>query len=278
MYNKYDTQSKTLGPKSSYLVTTLYERDKQIFRLRDVQDILQIDDLYSAIFIRKLIKKGIVTRLKPGLFILVPFELGKEREYTGNPYIVSHEIMDGKEYYLSHGTAMEIYGMKTQPQLVVYVAVLKQQNPVIIHGVEFRFVSTFEKYFWGFDDYWASKQEKVKVSNLEKTIIDGLKEPQYCGGITEVAKGLWLRHQDIQMNRLVEYAVRMDMGAVIRRLGYLMELYSIGTQENLDFLKSRLTESYMKLDPHLSSEREYLKKWKLQINVTPEELLSVIRT
>ena len=151
----------------------------------------------------------------------MPFELGKVNKYTGNPLLIAREIMGEKEYYLSHGTAMEIHGMVTQPQLIVYATVLKQRKSVNAHGIELRFITTYKKHFWGIDDYWATKQEKVKVSNLEKTIIDGLKEPQYCGGITEVAKGFWIRHQDMEINRLVEYAVKIDMGAVVRRLGYL---------------------------------------------------------
>lgn len=278
MRNKTNIIPKTLGPKASYLITTLYERNKHIFRLKDVQAILKIDKFYSRIFVRKLVNKGIVTRLKPGLFILVPFELGKEREYIGNPFLIAHEIMSGKGYYLSHGTAMEIHGMLTQPQLIVYVTVLNQRKSIYIHGTEFRFITTYRKHFWGIDDYWVTKQDKVKVSNFEKTIIDGLKEPQYCGGITEVAKGFWIRHQDINIDRLVEYAVKIDIGVVIRRLGYLMELYKIGTSENLEILRSRLTESYVRLDPHLPSEGKYLRKWRLQLNVFSEELLSIVRT
>ena len=278
MHNKTNIALKTLGPRSSYLITTLYERNKHIFRLKDVQNILHIGKFYSRVFVRKLVNKGIVTRLKPGLFILVPFELGKEHEYTGNPFLIAHEIMGGKGYYLSHGTAMEIHRMVTQPQLVVYVTVFKQRKSVNAHGIELRFITTYKQHFWGIDTHWATKQEKVKVSDLERTIIDGLKEPQYCGGVTEVAKGFWMRHQDINIKRLVEYAVKIDTGAVIRRLGYLLELYKIGTPENLEFLRSRLTESYARLDPHLPAEGDYIRKWRLQLNVSPEELLSVVRT
>ena len=278
MRSKYNFPSKTLGRKAAYLITTLYEQSKQIFRLKDVRDILHTNKDYPRIFVGKLVSKGIVSRLKPGLYILVPFELGKEREYTGNPFLMAREIMNGKGYYLSHRTAMEIHGMITQPQLVVNVTVLKQRKHIKTHGIEFRFITKYRKHFWGINDYWVTKQEKVKVSNLEKTIIDGLSEPQYCGGITEVAKGFWIRHRDMDINRLVEYAKKTGSGAVIRRLGYLLELYKIGTSKNLDSLRLLLTEFYVRLDPHLTDEGRYLRKWRLQLNVPSEELLSVMRT
>ena len=275
---KSNISTKTLGPRAAVLVTTLYERNKTIFRIKEVRNILHINEAASRSLVRNLVNKGIVSRLRPGLYIIVPFELGKEREYTGNPFLIAREIMNGKGYYLSHRTAMEIHGMITQPQLVVNVTVLKQRKHIKTHGIEFRFITKYRKYFWGINDYWVTKQEKVKVSNLEKTIIDGLSEPQYCGGITEVAKGFWIRHDKMDINRLVGYALKTKMGHVIRRLGYLLELYKLGTSKNLDSLRSKLTEFYVRLDPQLPDEGKYLKKWRLQLNVPFEELLSVMRT
>ena len=269
---------KTLGPQAAHLVTMLYEQNKPIFRLKEVQKILRLDEVSSRNFARKLVNRGVVTRLKPGLFILVPFELGKETEYIGNPFVVAREIMSGKDYFLSHATAMEIHGGVTQPQLVVYVTTLKPRRPITTLGIEFRFIHNQKKYFFGISDHWVTKQEKVKVSDLERTIIDGLKQSEYCGGLTEVAKGLWMRHQDVNINRLISYAIKIGVGAVIRRLGFLLELYKIGTSEDWEILSLYLTETYVRLDPLLAPEGKFLRKWRLQLNVSPEELLSVVRT
>ena len=269
---------KTLGPQAAHLVVMLYEQNKPIFRLKEVEKILRLSELSSRNFVRKLVNRGVVTRLKPGLFILVPFELGKKADYIGNPFVVAREIMSGKDYFLSHATAMEIHGGITQPQLIVYVTTLKSRRSITTMGIEFRFIHNQKKYFFGIDDHWATKQEKVKVSDLERTIIDGLKQPEYCGGLTEVAKGLWMRHQDINVNRLISYAIKIDVGAVIRRLGFLLELYKIGTSEDWEILSSHLTETYVRLDSFLPSEGKFLRKWRLQLNVSPEELLSVVRT
>ncbi|MGB2783532.1 MAG: type IV toxin-antitoxin system AbiEi family antitoxin [Atribacterota bacterium] len=269
---------KTLGPQAAHLVTTLYEQNKPIFRLKEVQKILRLDEVSSRSFVRKLVNRKVVTRLKPGLFILVPFELGKEAEYIGNPFVVAREIMGGKDYFLSHATAMEIHGGVTQPQLVVYITILKPRRSIAAQGIEFRFIHSQKKYFFGISDYWVTKQEKVKVSDLERTIIDGLKQSEYCGGLTEVAKGLWMRHQDVNINRLISYAIKIGVGAVIRRLGFLLELYKIGTSEDWEILSLHLTKTYVRLDPLLPPEGKFLRKWRLQLNVSPEELLSVVRT
>jgi Fic family protein len=71
---------KTLGPQAAHLVITLYEQNKPIFRLKEVQKILRLGEVSSSNFVRKLVNRGVATRLKSGLFILVPFELHKNRD------------------------------------------------------------------------------------------------------------------------------------------------------------------------------------------------------
>lgn len=275
---EYNLYQKTLGSQAVRLVTTLYEQNRPIFRLKEVRKILNLSEVSSRNFIRKLVNRGVVTRLMPGLYILVPLELGREHEYMGNPLVVAREIIGGKNYYLSHGTAMEIHGIVTQPQLVTHVTATKLRRPIDVLGVRFKFVHSSPKMLFGLSDFWVTKQEKVKISNLERTIIDGLKQPEYCGGLTEVAKGLWIRRHDINIDRLISYAVKTHVGAVVRRLGYLLELYKIGGSKDWENLQSHLTETYVRLDPVLPTEGKFFRRWRLRLNVSAEELLTVVRT
>jgi predicted transcriptional regulator of viral defense system len=269
---------KTLGPLAASLVTTLHERNKVLFGIGEVKAITGLSEASARSFVRSLVDRGVVTRLKPGLFILVPFELGKETEYMGHPWLVAKALAGGDDYYLSHGTAMEAHQMITQPQLVVYVSSPKPKRTRSIMGTEFRFVRSRKKQIFGIEEQWATKQEKVRVSDIDRTIIDGLKQPEYCGGITEVAKGLWMQRDKVSPERLVEYAIRLNIGAVIRRLGYLLELYELGTDKTAKALTNRLTNTYVPLDPVLPSQGKHLHRWRLRLNVEPEEILSVVRT
>jgi len=278
MHPKDNRKGKTFGRQTALLLASLYERNRPIFRLRHVQEILHMDESSSRSLVRKIVDKGIATRLKPGLFILVPFELGDEREYIGNPLVVAREVVEGKDYYLSHATAMEIHGMVTQPQLIIYVTTLKPRRPLNVFGTEIRFVRSQKRLFFGLRDHWVTKQERVRVSNVERTIIDGLRRPEYCGGLTEVAKGLYVRREDMDVRRLVEYALNMDKGAVTRRLGYMLELYKIGDSAHMQILQQHLTETYVRLDPILPSEGRFLRRWRLRLNISAEELLSVVST
>jgi predicted transcriptional regulator of viral defense system len=272
------TPLKTLGPQAANLVTMLHERSRAVFRLEDVRDITGLSETSARSFVRKLVDRGVASRLKPGLYVLVPFELGRERQYPGNPLVVSREIMHGEDYYLSHATAMEIHGMTTQPQLVVMVSTPACRRSVTALSVEFRFVRCQRRHLFGLTEHWVTKQEKVHVSDLERTIIDGLKQPEHCGGLTEVAKGLWMRRQDMNVDGLVQYAKRIGVAALVRRLGFLLETYEMAAAPILDRLRNGLTSTYVRLDPVLPAEGKRLRRWRLQLNVDPEELRAVVRT
>ncbi|HJX16475.1 MAG TPA: type IV toxin-antitoxin system AbiEi family antitoxin [Candidatus Deferrimicrobiaceae bacterium] len=269
---------KTLGPQAANLVTMLHERSRAVFRLEDVRDITGLSEVSARSFVRKLVDRGVAARLKPGLYVLVPFELGRERKYTGNPLVVAREIMNGEDYYLSHATAMEIHGMTTQPQLVIMVTTPKPRRALTSLGVEFRFILCRREALFGLTEHWVTKQEKVRVSDLERTVIDGLKQTEHCGGLTEVAKGLWMRRRDMNVDRLVQYARRIGVGAVVRRLGFLLETYEMAGPPDLDRLRNGLTATYVRLDPVLPAEGKRLRRWRLQLNGDPEELRAVVRT
>jgi predicted transcriptional regulator of viral defense system len=278
MRTKPNYRLKTLGPQAARFVMSLHERGRRVFKLADVAETTRLKESSARSFARKLVDRGVAARLGGGLSILVPFELGREREYLGNPYVVARELMRGKAYYVSHASAMDIHGMLTQPQLVVTVTSPLAKRSRTVLGTEFRFARCKPSHFFGTTEYWVDKSEKVVVSDLERTILDGLKQPEYSGGFTEVAKGFWMRRSDMNIRKLVAYALRLDVGAVIRRLGYLLEAYKIDARDPIERLRSRLTASYQLLDPLLPPEGKFLARWRLRLNVSPEEIQAVART
>lgn len=269
---------KTLGSQAAHLIATLQQRRHLVFALAEVIEITGLRPIPASGFIRSLVNRGIVARLRPGLFTLVPSELGWEKEYMGNPYIIAREMMQGQNYYVSHASAMDIHGMTTQPQLVVYITSTKFMRRCSISGTEFRFIQCHSLRFFGFSGEWVNKEEKVLVSDLERTVLDGIRSPKHCGGITAVAKGFWMRHSQINVEKMVEYALRLDIGSVMARLGHLMEVLNIGSQQDLKRLKQGIGSAYLLLDPTLPSEGKYLARWKLRINVPSEEINAALQT
>jgi predicted transcriptional regulator of viral defense system len=270
--------TKTLGHRTGPLVAMLHERGRTLFTHADVEKITGLTAKSARNLVAGLVNRGLATRLKPGLFNLVPFELGREREYLGNPYVVARELADTPEYYVSHASAMDLHQMVTQPQLVVFVASPKAIRPRSVLGTEFRFVRCKREDMFGVAELWATKTERVRVSDLEHTVIDGLKQPEHCGGLTEVAKGFWLRRDSIAIPKLVDYALRLGVGSVVRRLGFLLETFEVDSPDEIDRLRRALTATYAPLDPLMPAEGTWNARWRVRVNVDPEELRALVRT
>ena len=272
---KHNVPRKTLGRQTAGLLAALYDRSQTTFTLADAQQITGLSSALASSLLHKAVRRGLLSRLKPGVFIVVPPELGSSSEYAGDPYLTAKSLAGTAPCFISHGSAMEIHRMVTQPQFVVFASSAKRLRSQTVQGTEFRFVLIKPEHYFGTVKHWVSKQESVETSDLERTVIDGLRQPEYCGGVTEVAKGLWMRHQDMQGAKLVEYALRIGTGAVVRRLGYLLELYAMAPESELARLRDALSETYAPLDPMLPSEGTHLRRWRLHLNITPQELESV---
>lgn len=173
---------------------------------------------------------------------------------------------------------MELHRMVTQPQFTIFTSTTRRLRNTIIKGTEFQLVFIRPKHIFGLANHWATKQDSVRISDIERTVIDGLRQSDYGGGITEVAKGLWIRRRDLKPGRLVEYALRLQVGAVIRRLGYLLELYGLAPEPELERLRSALTATYSLLDPLLPADGPHLASWRLRLNVAIEQLEAVRST
>ena len=110
----------------------------------------------------------------------------------------------------------------------MYVSCTRRVRPQTVGGYDFRFIHITAEQEFGVTKHWIDKERFVMISDMERTIIDGLRHPAFAGGITEVAKGLWMRRDVLKVERLVDYARRLAIGAVVRRLGYLLEHYGFG--------------------------------------------------
>jgi predicted transcriptional regulator of viral defense system len=226
----------------------------------------------------QLVRKGLLVRLAPGKYLIVPLEAGLEGIPMADRYVIAREVLNPLPYYVSHCSALELHQITTNPVNMVYVTVPKQRPSRTIAGVEYRFVYSGSRSFWGHEPMWVTGQEQVQVSDREEALLDCAMRASLCGGSAELAKGLWLRKGDLDESRLVAYLQRLNHKAAIKRIGFLLETYSLGRPETIASWQSLVTDRYALLDPTLPDEGDYRTHWRLRINLNPEELKATIWT
>lgn len=139
---------KTLGPRAAYLVGALYEQEKPVFSNADVIEITGLEPKSARNFVASLVNRGVATRLKPGLFILLSYELGFEREYMGNPFVIARELANKEEYYISHSSAMDIHQRwSPNPSLRFMLRLRGPFGPVLFWAVSFSLSSASRNNF-----------------------------------------------------------------------------------------------------------------------------------
>lgn len=278
MEHQYNPSLKTMGSRAAQLITELNERRRLTFTLADVESITGLSQASARSLISKMRRRGLVTRLKPGLYNLVPFELGHATEHIGDPYLLAEDLIGYQPHYLSHASALELHRMATQPTFTIYASCVRPLRAQTVGGYDYRFIRVAQQQIFGLTKIWVTKERAVTVSDVERTIIDGLRQPLYAGGVSEVAKGLWMKRSNLSVATLIQYARRLNIGAITRRLGYLLELYELADATTLDALRHSLTATYQRLDPVLPASGPHVARWRLQLNISPEELRAVRST
>src|SRR3990172_6423851 len=249
--------TKTLGPTSAQLVLRLSADGKTIFTTKEAQAITGTAYQTTSTLLSDLVRKGWLIRLIPGKYLIVPLEAGLEAIPMTDRYVIAREVLEGTRYYISHYSALELHQMTVQPVKTVQVTVSRQRAGQNIAGVQYYFIYANPRSFWGSETFWVTDQEQVLVSDLEKTLLDCAVRPQLCGGLAELAQGLWQRKDDLDHERLAAYVEGLGQKAAAKRIGFLLETYGLGRPETIAALQSLVNPRYNLLDPTLPAEGTY---------------------
>jgi predicted transcriptional regulator of viral defense system len=113
--------------------------------------------------------------------------------------------------------------------------------------------------------------KRYQVTDREKTLVDCLDRLDLSGGIPEVIKSLRASANGFDWSRVDRYLDRFGSGAVIKRLGFLvdaMQLAIPGRDARLEAWERKLTAGLAVLDPSSGEpDRRIATHWRLRVNV-----------
>jgi predicted transcriptional regulator of viral defense system len=269
---------KHISYQSNALLGNLMEAKRLWF---DVNAAYQLLPASNADAVRKLLsdmtKRGLLMRVKESIYYIIPFE--QDAETFMPDWHLLAEPLAGQTYYVGYYSALQIHQLITQPSLKEQIVVDKQIKPaeMEVKGVKFQLIYHNEKHFFGQKKTWIDSFNRVWCSDLEKTLIDCLYKPDYAGGVVEIAKAIFMAKEKINFKKLLEYATRFDSQAVIKRLGYLLELLEINTPIIEELQKNR-SSSISPLDAKMPKQGNVISRWNIQQNVDVETIKSSILT
>jgi predicted transcriptional regulator of viral defense system len=258
---------KGLGPANRERLAVLHRALPGPFTADDAAEALDISRDEAARIAGYLASKGWLSRVRRGLFTVVPLEADVPEEWRADPWLVAARVF--APCYIGGWSACEHWSLTEQlfRSVLVVSAQPQRSTQVTVQGTEFRIATRKPDALFGTRKVWRGR-ERVEVSDPTRTIVDVLDDPSIGGGIRNVADILdvYISGDQRDDELLIAYGDRLGNRTVFKRLGYLLETLDIDAPKLIKECLSRRSAGISKLDPSIHSGGRITKHWGLRIN------------
>jgi predicted transcriptional regulator of viral defense system len=264
---------RSLSAREAGIVLDLEWRGQKIVSAAELRSMLGGSDGYCKSFTHRLVRKGWLERIRPGLFELVPADRGPDGVTDTNALAAGALIVS--PYFYSFATACTHHGFTEQVFTEAYVACRISRRPATVRGTRFVFVPMSEERFFGFDDVDVLGQ-KVKMATKERAVLDAVDRPYLAGGLPEVSRIVAHAAGRIAWPTVLELAKRWKESAIVQRLGYLLDIHQVPLPGHAREALMALASPTSKV--HLGSRKEWgtggrlVRPWGIIENVPLQRL------
>jgi predicted transcriptional regulator of viral defense system len=240
----------------------LYEGDLYYFSASTLAALLDVPKAKAYEILRHLKAEELVRPVEAGKYLLLGFQ---PERVLSNPLFIATRL--AHPAYVSFWSALHFHGLTEQVPRTVLVATTRKHRPLNFNGARFVFVRLAPHKFFGYQREVIADLP-VLVAEVEKALVDSLDQLRYAGGLLEVTKALYYAREQLDLERLVDYANRMRNRSLGSRLGYLLN--QLGQPvEGLD-----ISQSFVLLDPEAKAHGSYDQRWRVRVNVSEKELMA----
>lgn len=110
----------------------------------------------------------------------------------------------------------------TTPQDWEGVPLVQGHTPTEVLGTRVTWTSVADERFFGIREY-SYVGSPVRVTTLERTLIDATQKPDLAGGMENVLEAWEMAADILNLDLLVSYVERLDIGVLRQRIGFLLE-------------------------------------------------------
>ena len=218
--------------------------------------------------LNRMVRSGWVARVRKGLFLVLPLEAG-EQTTIDDPWVLAACAFP--PCYVGGWTAAEHWGLTEQifRSTFVVTAGAPRTKAVTLLGSEFRTVRASALRVGSVTPSWRGPV-RVAVSDRERTLADGLANPDWVGGLRHLAQMLasYRRSEHWSPAKLLAALAALRKGAAYKRLGYLVETALGGDEALTRAALAHKSSGVIRLDPQVKAGGKILTRWGLRLNVT----------
>jgi predicted transcriptional regulator of viral defense system len=266
-------------PAGIVLLDALLAGGRRLFTVEDARAIANTLGMRPSVLpglLHSLAASGWVRRLRNGLYAVDETRRGGPAPH---PFAIATALVQPSA--ISHWSALAYHGLTEQvPRMVTASTPKDIVTPRMrsghshslpasvweIDGLAIRYFRVQPARFWGFDEVWVDEFSRVRITDRERTVLDGFLAPEVFGSIAEAIGALEEHLTEIDVPRLVGYALRYGQAATTKRLGYILEALGVAT-DVVRPLRDAPIGGYRLLDPHGPDEGRYSATWRLRLNL-----------
>lgn len=204
-----------------------------VFNSRDIRKHFSSDSNMFA-FMKRMVGDNRIVKIKRDLYSVVDPTVGTP---FADKFMIASAI--NQSSYVAYHSALEYHGIANQVYNCIYVAGEQRFSNFVFEGIEYKYTrSPLNDGILHID-----KGSNLKVTDLERTLIDCINNLKLAGGIEEVIKALdsvSFIKEDIFLKYLESYNINL----LFRKVGYLFSSY----QSKLDLSNNFFNQCKAKVD------------------------------
>jgi len=267
-------------PFGIQLLDALLAEGQRIFTTDDARQAAEALGIKSSTLptaLHQLAAGGWVRRVRNGLYMVDETRRGGPAPH---PFAIATALVDPSA--ISHWSALAYHGLTEQAPRVVTASTPKdivtprmrgaEHDTALpasvweVDGLAIRFFRVQPGRFWGFEEVWVDEFSRVRITDRERTVLDGFLAPGIFGSLSEILGVLDEHLGEIEISRLVAYALRYGQGATVKRLGYALEELGVSA-DVVRPLREAPISGYRLLDPHGPDFGRYVTAWHIRANL-----------
>lgn len=218
---------------------------------------------------RKQYENWVFNNLKNGKIIKVRKDLYVSANKPGyqifdEKYEIASAITETS--FISHHSAIEFYGMSNQGFNIITVSSMTEFNDFIYEGVLYKYKKA--NSMLGVDTLFNG----MRVTSLEKTIVDSIDQIDLAGGMEELVHFLSMI-KDVNRTNLFNYIILPNKEILIKKCGFFLNIYKnrMGLDKRFfSELSSFVTPVKQYLNDAKNEQNHLDKKWCL---IVPNRLV-----
>jgi len=246
-----------------------------VFRHDEIVDYLKYHNEYNSNTLKALLnyhlKQKNISRIRRGYYIVINPLLN--RYHIGNDSLLIAGRMT-KDAVISYHSAIEFHALPYSIYHIVYFCTTKPKGIIVTphgHYQQIGHPTALKPNDIFLETKIHDRQGlDIRVTTVERTLVDSLDKPQFSGGWEEI----WRSFESISfldIDRTINYALRLGNATTIAKLGFFMEQHQEQFSVQEEHLR-RLEQNKPKSKHYMQhSEKEpvkYFKRWNLIVPIS----------